>query len=101
MINLRNKDQIEILKIAKTIFSTEVEIWAYGSRVNGNSHNASDLDIVLRSPGLKQINISELEDFKKALTFSNIPIIIQVFDWARLPKSFHENILKSYHKLIW
>ena len=27
-----------------------VEVWAYGSRVNGSSHEASDLDLVLRSP---------------------------------------------------
>ena len=27
-----------------------VEVWAYGSRVNGSAHEASDLDLVLRSP---------------------------------------------------
>ena len=27
----------------------EAEVWAYGSRVNGRSHDASDLDIVLRA----------------------------------------------------
>ena len=27
-----------------------VEVWAYGSRVNGRSHEASDLDLVLRGP---------------------------------------------------
>ena len=25
-----------------------VEVWAYGSRVNGRSHDGSDLDLVLR-----------------------------------------------------
>ena len=29
-----------------------VEVWAYGSRVNGRSHDGSDLDLVLRGPGL-------------------------------------------------
>ena len=30
----------------------DVEVWAYGSRVNGQSHDGSDLDLVLRGPGL-------------------------------------------------
>ena len=29
-----------------------VEVWAYGSRVDGRSHDGSDLDLVLRGPGL-------------------------------------------------
>ena len=28
----------------------EVEVWAYGSRVNGQSHDGSDLDLVLHGP---------------------------------------------------
>ena len=28
----------------------EAEVWAYGSRVSGESHPASDLDLVLRGP---------------------------------------------------
>ena len=27
-----------------------VGVWAYGSRVSGESHEGSDLDLVLRSP---------------------------------------------------
>ena len=29
-----------------------VEVWAYGSRVNGRSHDGSDLDLALRGPSL-------------------------------------------------
>ena len=32
-----------------------VEVWAYGSRVNGTAHEASDLDLVLRSPTLEPL----------------------------------------------
>ena len=38
----------------------DVEVWAYGSRVNGRSHDGSDLDLVLRGPGLKEIPIDQL-----------------------------------------
>ncbi len=32
-----------------------VEVWAYGSRVTGRSHDGSDLDLVLRGPGNKNV----------------------------------------------
>ena len=44
-----------------------VEVWAYGSRVSGRSHDASDLDLVLRSPGLQPIPARELAAFTEAL----------------------------------
>ena len=42
----------------------DVEVWAYGSRVNGQSHDGSDLDLVLRGPGLKRIPTGALGDFE-------------------------------------
>ena len=37
-----------------------VEVWAYGSRVNGRSHEGSYLDLVLRGPGLTEIPMEQL-----------------------------------------
>ena len=71
------------------------EVWSYGSRVNGESHEGSDLDLVLRSPTLEPLS-GEYLDLIEALEESNIPILIQVHDWARLPKSFHEEIERGY-----
>ena len=78
----------------------EVEVWAYGSRVNGESHSASDLDLVLRASDLNKIDFIKLEDLKSALTESNIPILVEVRDWALLPKSFHKEIKNNYRVLI-
>ena len=36
-----------------------VEVWAYGSRVSGQSHGGSDLDLVLRGPDLEEIPIGQ------------------------------------------
>jgi len=41
---LRAKDRRQICAIAARIFQEPVEIWAYGSRVDGTAHDASDLD---------------------------------------------------------
>ncbi len=74
----------------------DVEAWAYGSRVNGRSHDGSDLDLVLRGPGLKEIPIGPLLDFEEALTESKIPFLVEARDWARLPDRFHCRIEREY-----
>jgi len=100
MIDIRDKDHKSLCDIANECFTTAIEIWAYGSRVNGESHDASDLDIVIRTVDFTPLAINEFIDFKEQLQASNIPIIIQVMDWNRIPKSFHGNILKN-HKVIY
>ena len=87
-------------KILENLFQKHlpgVEVWAYGSRVNGESHNGSDLDLVLRG---KKISSSQFLDIRTALTESNIPFLVEVRDWIKLPKSFHEEIKKNYYILI-
>ena len=74
----------------------EVEVWAYGSRVSGKSHDGSDLDLVLRGPGLKKIPIGQLENFEEAVRESAIPILVEIRDWARLPERFHREIEREY-----
>ena len=77
-----------------------VEVWAYGSRVNGQSHNGSDLDLVLRGPQLAEIDTSRLADFIEALQDSTIPFLVEVRDWARLPESFHHEIEREHVALV-
>lgn len=77
----------------------EVAVWAYGSRVNGNAHDGSDLDLVLRTPDLQALPASVASRFREALTDSNLPIFVDVHDWALLPSSFHPRILARYEVL--
>ena len=78
----------------------DVEVWAYGSRVNGRSHDGSDLDLVLRGPDLKEIPTGRLGDFEEAVRESNIPILVEARDWARLPERFHRQIERDYVVLV-
>ena len=77
-----------------------VEIWAYGSRVNGRSHAGSDLDLVLRGPGLERIPAECLTAFRNAVRESRIPFLVEARDWSRLPNSFHNEIEKNYVVLV-
>lgn len=95
---LREKDRVALMQLLLR-YLPGVTAWAYGSRVNGTAHEASDLDIVLRSPNLSPISWLALDDFLTALRESNIPILVEARDWARLPESFHREILKNYWEL--
>ena len=77
-----------------------IEIWAYGSRVNGESHDGSDLDLVLRGPGLAEIPSGQLVQFQEALTDSTLPFLVDVHDWARLPERFLRQIEREYVVLM-
>lgn len=92
---LREQDRKRLIELLNTHLPG-VTAWAYGSRVNGAAHEASDLDLVLRSADLSSIPADELESFLQALRDSNIPILIEARDWARLPPAFHQEILKKY-----
>ena len=77
-----------------------VEVWAYGSRVSGQSHGGSDLDLVLRGPDLEEIAIGKLVALEEALRLSTIPFLVEARDWARLPKSFRREIGREYVVLV-
>ena len=73
----------------------DAEVWAYGSRITGESHEGSDLDLVVRGPELKPLDDGFFE-LLEAIEQSNIPILVQAHDWARLPESFHAEIERAF-----
>ena len=78
----------------------DAEVWAYGSRVNGKSHEGSDLDLVVRTPDLKPLPTGQLADLIEAIEQSTVPILVQTHDWARLPESFHREIEREHVVLV-
>ena len=89
---LRYREQLEALLRQHV---PDAEVWAYGSRVNGQSHDGSDLDLVLRGPNLEPLGYEYLE-LVEALEQFSIPILVQTHHWARLPESFHREIERDY-----
>lgn len=86
----------QYLKILTDIFDQycpNAEIWAYGSRVNGNAHEASDLDLVVKNFNSKEAILSEL---KILINDSNIPILVDINEFNYLPESFQKEILKKF-----
>ncbi len=93
----RHREEIEALLREHV---PEAEVWTYGSRVNGQSHDGSDLELVLRGPKLAEIDNSRLTDFIEALEDSTIPFLVEVRAWARLSKSFRREIEREYVVLV-
>lgn len=98
-MKLRNKDREHLIAIFETA-ATPFEVWAYGSRVNGDAHDGSDLDLVVRTPNLQKLSVDVYLALKEKIQESNIPIVVELFDWARLPETFHKNILAK-HEVIY
>jgi predicted nucleotidyltransferase len=71
-------------------------VWAYGSRVDGTSHEGSDLDLVLRTPGNPSRQTESLPRIRAALAESDLPILVDLMDWAVLPDAFREEIEKNH-----
>ena len=97
-LNLSEKHRRKIETLLHE-YLPDVEVWVYGSRVSGHSHDGSDLDLVLRGPGLKEIPIRQLADFEEAIQESTIPFLVEARDWARLPDRFHREIENNYVEL--
>jgi len=102
MIDLRDKDKAILSQLAQQCFLPKTEIWAYGSRIKGTNHDASDLDLVVHfapSGVSDSENFKQLSSFKEALQESTIPIFVQVFAWTQIPEAFKANIKAEYQIL--
>ncbi|MEO7119641.1 MAG: nucleotidyltransferase domain-containing protein [Ginsengibacter sp.] len=92
---LHEKDKQTLRRIFSAI-EAPIEVWAYGSRVSSTAHEGSDLDLVVRSKDCQKLSSDIFMDLKEKIRESNIPIVVELFDWARLPESFHHNIEAQY-----
>jgi hypothetical protein len=55
---------------------------------------------VVRSNDLQKLPITIMLDIKDKIQQSNIPIVVELFDWARLPQSFQRNI-EAQHEVLY
>ena len=77
-----------------------VEVWAYGSRVNGRSHDGSDLDMVLRNIDSVPLPATTMQVIVEAFRESNIPFLVDIHDWSALPDRFRSEIERNHVVLV-
>lgn len=99
-LHLDLRDKAELGRLLRQ-YLPMAEVWAYGSRTDGRSHDSSDLDLVARGPkghygAPEPLCFDSLTQLREALAESNIPILIEIRDWSCLPSSFHREIEAHY-----
>ena len=79
-------------------FVPDYEVWAFGSRVHGRRLKPfSDLDIVLIAD--HPLELSHYGMIKEAFSESDLPIRVDVVDWANLGDSWKEMIHKEHERI--
>ena len=76
-------------------YCPQVEVYAYGSRINGNAHDGSDLDLTIKNfPKDKY-----LFELKELISESNVPFLVDINVFENLPQSFKDEIDKNNVKI--
>lgn len=86
----------QLLLAVLAAHAPEAEVWAYGSRVNGGAHEGSDLDLVVRNPAYLDAPQKHLPRLRDALAESDLPILVEVLDWARIPEAIRQEIERQH-----
>lgn len=77
-----------------------IEVWAYGSRVNGDAHAGSDLDLVVLAGNYDPLPQRVVTDLKERIRESNIPILVELRDFYSLPERFKTTIENNHEVLF-
>ncbi|MDR0566614.1 MAG: nucleotidyltransferase domain-containing protein [Prevotellaceae bacterium] len=96
---IREKDREALLQIFSAV-GLPIEVWAYGSRVDGSAHEGSDLDLAVRTRNLTPLPPRTYMALVEKIQDSTIPILVELRDWALLPESFHRNIAQQHEILF-
>ena len=72
----------------------ECEVRVFGSRVNGRAKPYSDIDLALVGPA--RLGGDQLRRLKEALEESDLPMRVDVLDWAGITSGFQQVIARKY-----
>jgi len=74
------------------------EVWAFGSRVQGNARPFSDLDLAIIEDEPLSADIKA--ELRYVLSESNLPVKVDIVEWSRLTPSFQKIIQEKHIILI-
>nr|WP_306815203.1 nucleotidyltransferase domain-containing protein [Limnobacter parvus] len=73
------------------------EIWAFGSRVDGNPKPFSDLDLALI--GAHELPLSTRAELNNAFSESDLPWKVDLVDWHGISPEF-QKIIQANHEIL-
>lgn len=96
MLALKEKHLAELERIFGE-YCPKAEIWAFGSRIKNESHSGSDLDLAVKNFHENNKSVPELREL---LNDSDIPFLIDILDFQKIPTAFQKEILKEYVQIF-
>ena len=96
MIDVEEKDLVEIRRILAEHMS-DCEVRVFGSRIEGNAHEFSDLDLVL--VGGEKLDWRRIERLKDAFASSDLPMTVDVIDWHAISNEFRA-VIENHCEVI-
>lgn len=73
----------------------EFEVWVFGSRVNGDHHETSDIDLVILGKGVIA-DLGRIIAFKTDLDESDIPYLVDVVQFDHLDERMQDDIKQAH-----
>lgn len=87
----------EVLQLLEQALGPEVEVFAFGSRVQGNARPFSDLDLLLKS--VNPISYAQLAEAEELLSESDLPFTVDLLDETRISHEFQQRIKPDLMRL--
>jgi predicted nucleotidyltransferase len=79
-------DHLRMVRDILAVHLPDGSAFAFGSRVRGDARRFSDLDLVVRAD--QPLGLDRLGDLRSAFSECDLPIKVDVADWASLGASF-------------
>lgn len=92
MIKLSEKELDIVVTILKK-YVPNFEIFIFGSRYNGNTHEHSDLDIAIK--GREKIDLLRFAELRDDFQNSDLPFRVDLIDFNRISPEFQSIILNN------
>jgi len=91
-IDLDPADWAEVRRILRQ-HVPDLEVWAFGSRAKGTAKRYSDLDLVLIAT--QPLSLQRRADLAEAFATSDLPIRVDVVNWAVTSDRFKQIIAQD------
>jgi len=91
-IDIDPRDLADVLRILREQ-TPNVEVWAFGSRVKHTAKPYSDLDLALITT--KPLSLERMAAITDAFATSDLPIRVDVVDWASASDAFRKIIAQD------
>lgn len=88
-IDIAPRDWVDVVRILREQVPT-LEVWAFGSRARHTAKPYSDLDLALITQ--QPLSLDKLAAITDAFATSDLPIRVDVVDWASTREAFRKYI---------